>query len=133
MNKEMNLSENFTRSELACRCCDRTAVDAGVMSAEEFQRFLSQLEALRNEWKRPIFITSGYRCKDHNRKVGGSGSSRHLVGDSVDIRVSGADALRLASIAIARGWNGIGLNQKGPVSSRFLHIDRRTEPAFWTY
>jgi Peptidase M15 len=43
-------------------------------------RFLSHvlLESARDEIRRPIFINSGKRSVDHNRKVGGVQNSEHL-------------------------------------------------------
>ena len=34
----------------------------------------------------PIIITSGFRCEEVNRKVGGVRNSQHLVGQAADIR-----------------------------------------------
>lgn len=43
------------------------------------------LEPLRILFKRPIYVTSGYRCAELNRLVGGSKKSQHLEGKAADI------------------------------------------------
>ena len=43
------------------------------------------LDPLREAWKSPIKVTSGYRCGVINRAVGGSSTSAHLYGCAADI------------------------------------------------
>ena len=43
------------------------------------------LDPLREAWKSPIKVTSGYRCGVLNRAVGGSSTSAHLYGCAADI------------------------------------------------
>ena len=47
------------------------------------------LQVLRDEVKKPIKITSGYRSPEHNAKVGGVKSSKHITGQAADIKVEG--------------------------------------------
>lgn len=44
------------------------------------------LDPLREKWKMPIKVTSGYRCKKLNDAVGGVKSSQHLKGQAADIQ-----------------------------------------------
>ncbi len=43
------------------------------------------LDPLRQAWGRPITVTSGYRCPELNKAVGGSAASHHLRGMAADI------------------------------------------------
>ena len=43
------------------------------------------LDPLREVWKSPIRVTSGYRCATLNKAVGGSSTSAHLYGCAADI------------------------------------------------
>ncbi len=47
------------------------------------------LDPLRRAWKRPVHVTSGYRCLRLNRAVGGVRNSNHLKGLAADIRTTG--------------------------------------------
>ena len=43
------------------------------------------LQPIRNKWGRAITITSGFRCKELNKAVGGSVHSQHIEGEAADI------------------------------------------------
>ena len=57
-----------------------TAVRANLVALIE-----TLLDPLREAWKSPIKVTSGYRCGVLNKAVGGSTTSAHLYGCAVDI------------------------------------------------
>lgn len=48
------------------------------------------LDPLREAFKKPIYVNSGYRCPALNAKVGGAKNSGHLYGYAADI--TGGDA-----------------------------------------
>jgi hypothetical protein len=43
------------------------------------------LDPLRERYKKPIYVNSGYRCDALNKAVGGSKNSSHLYGLAADI------------------------------------------------
>jgi hypothetical protein len=51
----------------------------------------------------------------------------------------GADALELVALALAYGFTGIGVNQKGAHDGRFIHLDDldnapgQPRPCIWSY
>ena len=51
------------------------------------------LEPIRNYLQTPIIITSGYRCPELNKAVGGNPESQHMIGEAADIRCSRMDEL----------------------------------------
>lgn len=44
------------------------------------------LDPLRNAYKKPIIVNSGFRSPELNKKINGSKTSQHLTGQAVDIR-----------------------------------------------
>ena len=44
------------------------------------------LDPLRESFGKPIIVTSGYRCKELNKAVGGAVKSQHMSGEAADIR-----------------------------------------------
>lgn len=44
------------------------------------------LDPLREIYKQPIIVNSGYRCSKLNKAVGGAATSQHLIGQAADIR-----------------------------------------------
>jgi len=89
---------------------------------------LTRLDHLRNIINRPIYINSGYRCKEENQRVGGVPGSYHLLGMAVDIQVKDILLSDLLIYAQEIGFNGIGNYEK----KNFLHLDIRPGPIyFW--
>jgi len=116
-----NLSKNFSRHEFACRCCGRAEINP---------RLVDALQELRDLAGEPVRITSGYRCSDHNRAVGGAKQSQHLLGNAADIVVKGrsvAEMYELAEQVPAFRDGGIGVYP----DMGFIHVDVRNERARW--
>lgn len=47
------------------------------------------LDPLREAYNKPIYVSSGYRCAELNKAVGGAKNSQHLTGMAADIYVKG--------------------------------------------
>lgn len=54
------------------------------------------LDKIREAYGEPIFINSGYRTPEHNKKVGGVANSQHLTGEACDF--TGKDFKKLLRI-----------------------------------
>lgn len=115
------LSRHFHRNEFACAHCGQVRVDPQLIKA---------LQQLRNRVKRPIIVTSGYRCPPHNHHVGGTQKSRHLKGQAADIYARGLTVRQLFQHAInipAFRDGGLGLDE----TRAYLHVDLRPIPYHW--
>lgn len=90
------------------------------------------LQVLRDEVKKPIKITSGYRPAELNAKVGGATKSRHIMGQAADFKIEGYTPKQVAAIIeklIAEGkmkQGGLG------TYSTWVHYDVRGTAARWT-
>lgn len=88
------------------------------------------LQPLRRMLGVPIYVTSGYRCKTLNDRVGGAKKSQHLVGQAVDIKCkSQADTERLWQLIrenVSRETLPIGqaINEFG---LKWIHVSTKTE------
>lgn len=120
--------KHFTEKEFRCSCgCKKAYMD---------QEFVEKLDELREKLNHPIYINSGYRCPEHNAKVGGVPNSEHTRGLAADISTYGKPAVDLLTIAFQLNFTGFGIKQKGNYSGRFIHLDLGTgptRPAVWTY
>lgn len=87
------------------------------------------IDKLRRRINKPIIITSSYRTKEHNAKVGGSTNSQHLLGKALDIVCTDSNYRFLViKEAFRLGFTGIG------VGSNFIHLDIRDKKSvMWTY
>ena len=90
-SKKTGLSEHFTLEELTY---SRTAVENAIANEPPAQARASLqhlagclLEPLRQLYKKPIAILSGYRNKEVNRLVGGVATSQHVKGEAADCYV----------------------------------------------
>lgn len=67
------------------------------------------LQPLRDAWSAPIVVSSGYRCKTLNGKVGGVANSDHLYGCAADIKTQSdlpEDNKRLFKLAVRMMYCG---------------------------
>ncbi len=99
--------------------------------------FMFRLQRVRDAYRRPMIITSGFRCPEHNARVspktGRDGP--HTTGHAADIAARGRDVFALVDLGIAKGMTGIGLLQQGNYA-RYCHLDDlsgETRPWIWTY
>ena len=115
----LKVAKNFKLSEFACPCCNRVMLHP---------KLLAKLVELRNILERPVYITSGYRCFEYNRKVGGVTNSYHCIGLAADIKVKDINLIELLEICENIDFNGIGFYEK----KNFLHLDvRPTRRSRW--
>ena len=86
------------------------------------------LEPVREHFKRPVRISSGYRSPAVNRAVGGSSSSQHCKGEAADFEIPG-----VSNVEVAR-WMERNLNYDqlilefytpGEPNSGWVHVSYR--------
>ena len=100
------------------------------------QALIDVLENIREHFGKPVIINSGYRCKEHNAKVGGAPASRHTFGDAVDIRVSDTKTMDVYNYVIQTFDDrpyGIAKKIIADPFRGFVHIDTRGKKARWNY
>lgn len=90
----MKLSENFSLDEFQSK--DGASFPDQVI--ENLKVLAVQLQALRDHVGKPITITSGYRSKEHNKKIGGALDSFHVRGMASDIQIAGMKPKEVADI-----------------------------------
>jgi hypothetical protein len=69
----------FRESEFKCPCCGKLPPNGMHVS------LMAKIEFLRSVWKKPIHVSSGFRCERHNQAVGGALHSKHLTGEAADL------------------------------------------------
>lgn len=111
LEKDVKLSKNFCVSEFACK-------DGGKRVLFDME-LVVRLQKLRDYFKRPVLITSGYRTCSYNASVGGVKDSQHIYGRAADIKVIGVESDKIAVAAVNAGFRGVG------VYGKFVHVDVR--------
>ena len=89
----MKLTTNFSLSEFNKRNYN---VPTDVL--RNLIELAKNLQVLRDEVKKPIKITSGYRPAELNAKVGGATKSRHITGEAADFKIEGYTPKQVAAI-----------------------------------
>ena len=115
---------HFQKSEFVCPCCG--SIGNGIAST-----LLVDLERLREEYG-ALIITSGYRCPNYNREVGGVSNSAHLKGQAADfVPTSGITNNQDSRIAIVNEIKGFpyyhycycNVNGDYPNMGNAIHMD----------
>lgn len=84
------ISKNFSYREFeASETADRKGI-CNVINTFEVRDAVKELtetilQPLRDAWGGPITISSGWRCNELNKEVGGSATSAHKTGYAADI------------------------------------------------
>lgn len=86
-NLNFKISE-FIRSDIARKYNINNMPDANSLD-NILDLIVHCLQPIRNKIKKPIIITSGYRCPAVNRWVGGKPNSQHLKGQAADFIING--------------------------------------------
>lgn len=82
--------------------------------------FLTKLDLARSIAGVPFRITSGWRSKSRNERVGGKINSSHLVGKAADIAcIDSRSRFIIVKALIEAGFNRIGIN----AGRGFIHVD----------
>ena len=117
---EKQLSANFKVKEFACKDgADEILIAGGLVA---------KLQQIRDHFDKEVNINSGYRTAAHNKAVGGSPNSQHLLGMAADISIAGVTPLQIAQYAeylFGKTTGGIGLY------GTFVHIDIRAARSRW--
>ena len=126
-SKKIWLSEHFTLEELTY---SRTAVEHAIDNTPSPEAKVSLqhltgclLEPLRQLYKKPIAVMSGYRNKEVNRLVGGVSTSQHLKGEAADCYTPEGPAKLLELLL----QSGLPFDQAILYKRRkFLHLSLKT-------
>lgn len=98
----MRLSKNFSYEELThSNVAERKGLKNRPRTKEEEKKVIENLKALcmevlqplRDYLGKPVVISSGYRCPELNKAVGGVRNSQHMKGEAADIHVENTEHL----------------------------------------
>lgn len=86
----MALTKNFTLQELT-KSATATRLKIDNTPSQRIIKNLTELaskvlQPIRDKYGKPIIVTSGYRCEQLNKAVGGVTFSQHCQGQAADIK-----------------------------------------------
>jgi uncharacterized protein YcbK (DUF882 family) len=112
----------FKEEEFNCPCCGINNMD---------KELLDILDKARDIAGVSFNITSGYRCSKHNKEVGGSNTSSHLLGLAVDISATNSTS----RFKIIKSLLDVGIRRVG-IAKTFIHCDidaSKAPEVAWVY
>ena len=121
------LSAHFNAKEFRCKC----GKEHDTLISEELIDKLEQLYTALNCSK--IIVTSGYRCEQHDKNVGGSGNGQHTLGNAADICCYGQDGQPISSKIVCCTAQDIGFTGIANITAAYIytHVDVRTSSKWY--
>jgi uncharacterized protein YcbK (DUF882 family) len=125
--KEKKLTNNFNKSEFVCKCGCEMPEEVFL----EIQKLACQLQHIRNFVRQSIKVTSAYRCKAHNKSIGGVSNSQHILGKAADIQVTDISSSEIYTTIDTLANNGHILQGGLGKYNTFTHYDIRKTKSRW--
>jgi len=103
----MKITNNFSLSEFEYSdTAKKMGIDnspTGIAISNITVLCVRLLQPLRDKIGKPMEVSSGYRCADLNKAVGGSTTSQHTKGQAADIKVQGMTPKMLKDFILKTG------------------------------
>ncbi|WP_084608617.1 D-Ala-D-Ala carboxypeptidase family metallohydrolase [Xylanibacter oryzae] len=127
LSEHFMLSE-FIRSHTADNLHINNTPDEGII--ENLRKLCTCiLEPTRIMLKESIIVTSGYRCKLLNKRVGGAGKSQHLSGKAADLHIRSKEyAVKLWQILMTNNHVDQLLWEHDHRGSEWIHVSYSDHP-----
>ena len=103
----------FTRAEFRCPCAS-----CGGFPAEPAEKLVRLADQVREHFGAPVLPSSGVRCPEHNKEVGGVWNSYHLAGKALDFRVQGRSAAQVLSFV-----KTLPIHYAYAIDGSYIHMD----------
>ena len=119
---QTQLSPHFNAREFRCQC----GQPHETLIASELVDKLEALYTALNCSK--IIVTSGYRCPEHDKAVGGTSSGQHTKGTAADVCCYGQDGQPISSKTVCCKAQDFGFTGIANITSsyQYTHLDVRT-------
>ena len=126
----MKLTQNFTLNELVYSA----TAEANKIDNRPSVPVISNLQAVctnvlqpfRDALGCPIIITSGFRCAELNKRIGGAANSQHLYGQAADLVVPQKDLKEVFNYIKAKLPYDQLLYEYNK-TDRWIHVSYRTD------
>lgn len=130
-NKDENhpINSYFTTKEFNCQCKYKNCREQRI-SVE----LLEKITKIREKCQNPVYITSAFRCENHQKDLRNQGvntvvasKSQHEIGNAIDFKVKNHTISQLLPI-VEQEFEAIG------IANTFLHVDmRKDKKRRWNY
>lgn len=124
---QTQLSPHFNAREFRCSC----GKSHETLIASELVDKLEALYTALNCSK--IIVTSGYRCPEHDKAVGGTSSGQHTKGTAADVCCYGQDGQPISSKTVCCKAQDLGFTGIANITAayQYTHLDVRTSAKWY--
>ena len=116
------LSAHFNVQEFKCQCgkLHDILIDSGLI--DKLERLYTALNCSK------IIVTSGYRCPEHDKAVGGTSSGQHTKGTAADVCCYGQGGQPISSKTVCCKAQDLGFGGIANITTsyQYTHLDVRT-------
>ena len=121
-NDTTQLSPHFNAKEFKCKCGKEHDFSVSEELIEKLEKLYETLDCSK------IIVTSGFRCVDHDKAVGGTGTGQHTKGNAADICCYGQDGQPISSKVVCCKAQDIGFTGIANITAAYIytHVDVRT-------
>ena len=116
------ITEHFKASEFQCKCGNAHDFSVSDELVEKLEQLRSKLNCSA------INLSSGFRCIQHDKNVGGSGTGQHTLGNAADISCIGQNGKPISSKLVCCAAQDIGFTGIANIndSYTYTHVDVRS-------
>lgn len=119
---QTQLSPHFNVREFRCSCGDNHETLVASELIEKLEALYTALNCSK------IIVTSGYRCPEHDKAVGGTSSGQHTKGTAADVCCYGQDGQPISSKTVCCKAQDLGFTGVANITAayKYTHLDVRT-------
>ena len=114
------ISPHFKACEFQCKCSGKHDFPLDTALVEKLEELYTALNCSS------INVSSGYRCVQHDKAVGGSGTGQHTLGKAADICCYGQDGKPIVSYLVCCAAEDVGFSGVARINDRYTHVDVRS-------
>lgn len=126
-NSVVRLSDNFVTSEFRCKCGKSHSTLISTELVNGLQQLINVLGASK------AIITSGYRCPEHDKAVGGNGKGQHTLGRAADVKFFDRSGKAINTKLVACKAQDLGFAGIANIDKTYtaIHLDVRTSKKWY--
>ncbi len=117
----VQITPHFNAKEFRCKCGKEHEFSISDELVDKLEKLYASLNCSK------IIVTSGFRCPDHDKNVGGSGTGQHTLGNAADICCYGQDGQPISSKLVCQKAQDIGFRGIANITAAYIytHVDVR--------
>lgn len=121
------ISPHFNTQEFKCKCGKTHEIKIDSKLVDYLEKLFPVLKAKK------CIISSGYRCPEHDKRVGGTGWGQHTKGNAADVCFFDAENKPISSKIVSCKAQDLGIPGIANITSRYdyIHLDTRPNGRYY--